>query len=126
MTVKGWEATTDPETQKALFLSPQTELSNDDVVSTGVQRDDYGLWQVVIILTDPGKKKFAELSADLVDAKNVKTTGSTSKRLAVIIDGKVIFAPYVTKPITGGVIHLSSNQFTEQSARRLAQGIVRK
>jgi|GEM_PF-2434861 preprotein translocase subunit SecD len=122
--VDGWEAVPDTDGQGTLYLSPQLELSNDDVVSTGVQLNDYGNWQVVMKLNEPGKQIFAKLSADLVDASNVQTQGSTSKRLAVLIDGEVIFAPVVHEPITDGVIRLGSDKFTEKDVRRIAKGIV--
>jgi preprotein translocase subunit SecD len=124
-TVEGWEAGTHPGTQQTLFLSPQQELSIDDVASTGVQLDDSGNWQIVMRLNDAAKKTFAELSTELVDAEKVQTQGSTSKRLAVLVDGKVIVAPVVISPITDGVIHIHlSGSFTEQDARRIAKGIV--
>jgi len=126
--VEGWNATTWQATTSAeeetLFLSPQRELTNDDVVSTGVQSDEYGLWQVVVKLTDPAMKQFAVLSGELVDTENVKTKGSTAKRLAVLVDGKVTFAPMVREPIANGVLHLGSVRLTEQDARRIAKGIV--
>ena len=122
-TVEGWEAATRSATQEPLFLSPQQELSNDDVASTGVQQGDSGNWQIVVRLNDAAKKKFAELSAELVDAENVQTRGFTSKRLAVLVDGEVTFAPVVREPITHGVIYLSG-EFTEQDACRIAKGIV--
>lgn len=122
-TVEGWKSVTSTATQETLYLSPQQELSNDDVASTGVQRDDSGNWQIIMRLNDAAKKKLAELSTDLVDAQNEQAQGFTSKRLALLIDGKVIGAPVVRSPITGGVIPLNG-PFTEQDARRIAKGIV--
>lgn len=126
-TVEGWESTTwqataaSPET---LFVSPNVEFSNEDVVSTGVQSDDYGLWQVILRLNDPARKQFAEMSAELADAESVQATGTPSKRLAVLVDEKVTFAPWVREPISDGVLRLGHAQLTEQEARRIAKGIV--
>lgn len=118
--IEGWTKTEPPEGEMPLFLSPKIELTNEDVVSSGVEQND-NRWSVVLRLTDSGKARMAQVTSGLV----TEVPEQSTKRLAVLIDGKLICAPYVIEPVTGGVCHIvgpfSDN---ETEARRIAKGIV--
>jgi hypothetical protein len=191
--VDGWKATTPPHDEYTLYVSPDVELSNEDVLSTGVhfapigkaasrwkagvytlvisvvlfvvwrrsrqwgwgvcgvvalllglgvlwhgltstaeRFDQQGSWQVVIRYNDAGRKKLADVTASMVDAKNPKSY--PSKQLAYLIDGELTFAWPVLKHYTDGLdylvhsTHLTKGHdpegLSEEYATRIAKGIV--
>jgi len=196
--VDGWTATSNktPQEEYTLYVSPEVELSNEDVLSTGVRFapigkaasrwkagaytlafsvvffviwrrskqwgwgvgsavalllglgvlahgltstserfDQQGSWQVVIRFNDAGKKKLADVTASMVDAKNPKSY--PSKHLAFLIDGELTFVVpvmvSVMKQDTDGLFYLvHSTHLTmrdapegpsEEYATRIAKGI---
>lgn len=190
--VDGWQATTPPHEEYTLYVSPEVELSNEDVLSTGVRFapigkaasrwkagaytlafsvvffviwgrskqwgwgvgsavalllglgvlahgltstserfDQQGSWQVVIRFNDAGKKKLADVTASMVDAKNPKSY--PSKQLAFLIDGELTFAWPVLKQCTDGLFYLVHSThltkgddpegLSEEYATRIAKGI---
>ena len=65
-------------------------------------------WVVNFTLDSLGSRKFAEIS-----------TANTGKRFAIVLDDKVISAPVIREPITGGRGQISGN-FTAASAQDLS------
>ena len=63
---------------------------------------------VTLTLDEIGKEKFAAL-----------TSASVGKRLAIVLDGKVLSAPVILEPILGGTVQISGS-FTYGEARQLA------
>ena len=109
-----WSPENDPPLK---CVSPQAELSNDDLAGTSVRTDDMGNSQIVIRLTEAATSRFAKLSADLANP------AGDLRHLVFVVDGKVLAAPTVTAPIRDGVIVLSV-PLDEPEARRIAAGIV--
>ena len=107
----------DPYGTGSLYLSPQQELTNDDVASTGVRTDENGYWQIVLQMDDEGTQEVAKLSAELVKSR---------KPLAFLIDGELLCAPVTSAPVTNGIVPISSADagFSAEDARRIAKGIV--
>ncbi len=70
-----------------------------------------GEYQIAITLTDEAAKKMAE-----VTRKNIR------RRLALLIDGRVIVAPVIQSEIPGGEIRISGS-FTEDEVKDLAKRI---
>jgi len=68
-------------------------------------------WQVDFSLTPGGTKQFAEITG-----RNI------GKRLAIVIDGRLISAPTIQSQITGGKGQISGT-FTKQEAKDLAAKI---
>lgn len=67
-----------------------------------------GQWVVNFTLNSIGAREFADV-----------TTANVGKLFAIVLDGKVIEAPVIREPITGGSGQISGN-FTPQSATDLA------
>jgi len=84
-------------------LLDQTSLKS--VVAT---KGRQGNWQVDFSLSPGGAERFAEITG-----KNI------GQRLAIVIDGKLITAPIIQSPITGGRGQITGN-FTKQEAKDLA------
>jgi preprotein translocase subunit SecD/SecD/SecF fusion protein len=67
-----------------------------------------GQWVVNFSLNSVGAREFGDV-----------TTANVGKLFAIILDGKIIEAPVIREPITGGSGQISGN-FTQQSATDLA------
>ncbi|HXE41857.1 MAG TPA: hypothetical protein VN516_02445 [Candidatus Baltobacteraceae bacterium] len=93
------------EVQKAVLLD-QAALESVSV-STNYQ----GNPAINCRFTSEGKKRFAEI-----------TDENIGKRIAVIIDGKLITAPKVAGPITAGDLEVTGN-FSEREAKDLTAKI---
>jgi preprotein translocase subunit SecD len=102
---------------ESLFVARTSELTNDDLQSTGVESDDGQTWKVVLTLNEQAKARFGELS------KKMALETTKRERLAVFIDGGLLLAPIVTAPMTDGVVPLSG-PFSKDEAQRIAKGIV--
>src|SRR5262245_2009601 len=88
--VEGWERMPEPYGQGEVFVSPNASLSNDHIVSSGVKADEAGHWLIVLKLNRTGQDRFTKLSADLATANEAAT-----KRLAFLVDGRLISCPVV-------------------------------
>lgn len=112
---------------RSLYLSPELELQNSDLLSTGVRKSDDGDWQVVLRLNEAAKSRFGESSVQLSRMNNQGPGVPRRGYLAVVIDRRVVCVPAVNAPMTDGVIPLTVEiDFTEQEARRVARGLVSK
>ncbi|MEU6527019.1 protein translocase subunit SecD [Streptomyces sp. NPDC046924] len=70
-------------------------------------------WIVTMGFTDKGSSKFADITGKL--AQNP----SPQNQFAIVLDGEVVSAPYVSQALTGGNAEISGN-FTQKSAEELA------
>jgi hypothetical protein len=75
---------------------------------SGVPDNFPGPMRISIKFTDAGAKRLAEV-----------TRQSIGKRLAIVIDGKLVSAPLIITSITGGAAEVTGN-FTKEEARVLA------
>lgn len=73
-------------------------------------------WIVSLSLDDEGTKSFTRLTTELA----AKTP--PQNQLAIVVRGRVVSAPTVMSPITGGEVQINSN-FTRQDAEKLAADI---
>ena len=91
------------------IVSKRIILSGDNLVDAQPKMDNQNNMTVVSFVLDRvGAKRFARA-----------TTGGINKRLAIILDGKIISAPVIREAIIGGAGQISGN-FTFQSATDLA------
>jgi preprotein translocase subunit SecD len=90
------------DVQKKILLD-RTALKSA-IASKG--RQDY--WQVDFSLTPEGTKRFAEITGQNI-----------GKRLAIVIDGRLMTAPVILTQITLGKGQITGN-FTKQEAKDLA------
>ena len=82
---------------------------NGDLLSNAmVSFDQYSRPVVAFEFNNQGAKQFAEI-----------TSQNVGKRLAIVLDNKLICAPNITTPIVGGSGHISGN-YTAQTANDLA------
>jgi len=104
-------------TEKLLFedssdvaiVSRRIVLSGDNLIDAKPRMDNQNNETVVSFTLDRvGAKKFAKA-----------TSTGVGKRLAIVLDGKIISAPNVQEPIIGGAGQITGN-FTFQSATDLA------
>ncbi len=90
---------------EAFFLRVPAPIGTRDVATAEAQIDEHsGTPQVAITFTPEGGRRFEELTASLVD-----------RRLAIVLDGRVMSAPVVMERIGGGraVISLGVGGFEE-------------
>jgi preprotein translocase subunit SecD len=81
-----------------------------DVSEARVDRDERNELAVVIYFTSSGQDKLGALTGDWVD-----------KRLAILVDGKVVAAPILRTKIEAAA--LISGNFTYSEAERIAVGL---
>ncbi len=97
----------DPDQKLAVF----SEVSVDGADLTNAQAStdqQSGQWEVVFSLNAVGAREFADV-----------TTANVGKPFAIILDGKIIEAPVIREPITGGNGSITGG-FTAQRATDLA------
>jgi preprotein translocase subunit SecD len=98
-----------PFSGRPIYVSDEVLISNADFAWAASRRDDLG-WAVNFKLTDEASARFADATERMV-----------GKRLAILVDGKVVSAPTVRSRIIGsGQI---TGNFTEQEAQRIAEGL---
>ena len=79
-------------------------------------------WVVTFNLDGAGSKAFGDKTSQMVSTYYNSSTGTETSVLdqfAIVLDGKVVSAPFVQQAITGGSGQISGN-FTQKSATNLA------
>lgn len=89
-------------------MEGNTVLTGKDLKDSKASADQSGRPVVTLQFNEEGAKKFAELTA-----KNV------GNQIAILLDGKVLTAPRVSEPITGGNAQITGSQ-NAQEAEHLA------
>ncbi|MAI85269.1 MAG: protein translocase subunit SecD [Rickettsiales bacterium] len=100
----------DPNSFEKEFLVKKRVLLSGDRLNDAAATVDpqTGRYVVAFEFDNKGAKKFAKI-----------TTDNTFQRLAIILDNKVISAPQIREPITGGQGNISGN-FSPEAANDLA------
>ncbi len=96
-----------------VYLSQEVVLSNEDVKSARVVLEPHGA-RIDLVFTKAGTERFARV-----------TENNLMKPIAILVDGQVFSAPIVRTKIRGGRAVISGS-FSEQEARRIADGITGK
>jgi preprotein translocase subunit SecD len=100
------------EQTETLHLSRDPLLDVTAVKSAGVSTDPLSGSPIVqIVFNTEGTKKFSDITAQHV-----------GKRIAILVDGKVLIAPIVRAPISGGRAHIAGN-LTKEEAEKIAKRI---
>ncbi len=89
-------------------LRKESLLGGESLIDAGVNFDEYHRPQVSFRFDPLGAKKFGDV-----------TTKNIHRQLAIVLDGKVISAPTIQTPITGGN-GVITGKFTVQEANDLA------
>jgi preprotein translocase subunit SecD len=111
--VPGWERM-QSEVDRPIWVSPTVSLTAADFESLQPATDANGRRFVAVVLTDAGAKKMRELSI-----------AQLNKSIALVLDGKVIWAPKVRSEIgkeaefTGN----GPNGIAEELVQRIVQSI---
>lgn len=85
---------------ETLSLEPEASISNSDIESAKSVYGQEGP-KVLIVFTEAGKKRFAELTGKY-------------KQIAILVNGKVISAPYIRGgPLLGGSAQISGDKMTQ-------------
>ena len=102
--VSGWQQMSSPS-GSALWVAPDVRLTSADIARAEARNDPDAGPSVAVVLTDEGARKMATLSAE-----------QANKPIALLLDGKVIWAPVVKGSIgkevrlTGGNGGLTKEQ----------------
>ncbi len=97
----------DPNTK--MVLRRRVEVDGASLTNASPSRNSQtGRWVVNFVFDSAGTRRFAEVS-----------TANVGHPFAIVLDGKIITAPVINEPITGGRGEISGN-FTPQSATDLA------
>jgi outer membrane protein assembly factor BamE (lipoprotein component of BamABCDE complex) len=96
---------------KMLTLAKAEDIVSKDIKYASAALSSNG-WEISISFTEAGAKALAVL-----------TENAVGKRLAIIVDDKLVTAPNINEPILGGNIVITSN-FDEKEARQLANQIM--
>ncbi len=99
-----------------LFIKHIPEMGGEMIANSGVYRDQYGKPEVQMQFTSDGRKKFAQVTADIA-AGGAKA--GTTGRLAIVLDGKLYSAPTVKQEIDSPSAVITGN-FTDREAFNLA------
>jgi preprotein translocase subunit SecD len=103
---------TDPDNpSQRLALKRVAVVLANDIETAQADFNQLGLPMIAIKLTARGRTRLSNF-----------TTGSIGRRLAIVIDDRILSAPTVVQPITGGHVELGGN-FTFEEAQRLAAAI---
>jgi preprotein translocase subunit SecD len=97
-------------TGEIFYLHEEVLLSNADIVSAEVIMGGRGP-VVCVTMTFSGKEKWARVTGE-----------NLQKHLGMLVDGTLVSAPVINAPILEGVAIIGT-MFTEEEARRIAEGI---
>ncbi|MFH1777361.1 MAG: protein translocase subunit SecD [Candidatus Omnitrophota bacterium] len=104
---KGYIFTKDAQ-DKSILLQENVAMTGDSIEDAFMGQDRYGLPDVKLKLTGKGAKVFAKVTGE-----NVK------RRLAIVLDGRVVSAPVINEKIPSGEAEISGS-FTVDQAKDLA------
>ena len=85
--VAGWQRVTAADGE-AMWIAPTVSLRSADIASSELQKQPDGRTNVEVVFTADGAKKMQELSR-----------AQTNQRIALMLDGQVVWAPVVRDPI---------------------------
>lgn len=83
------------------------------------QRQNDISWVVTLSFKDQGAKDFGQATAAVSRLPEASPQTMNSNMIAIVLDGKVISAPRINEPITGGNAEISGS-FTQKSSMELA------
>lgn len=98
-------------TKTKIYLHKEIALTSKDVAAAQPAKDANNKPTIEITMTDQGAAKLAKLSA-----------AHLGKPLAMMVDGKVLFAPIVRSKIADGKVMVTGN-FSKEEAVRIAKVI---
>jgi preprotein translocase subunit SecD len=108
--VTGWDRMQEPEEVKVVWVSPVIAVTSADIESARPVYGDDGRLIIAVTFTDAGAKKMHDL-----------TVAQFNKLIALVLDGKVIWAPKVRSELSkeGVLSGNGPNGLTMDQVRRL-------
>jgi len=101
-------------TRRMVYLHPEAIVGNDDIAgATVIDGAAAGAFGVEVSLATDGAERLKRA-----------TSAHLGRPVALVLDGRVMMAPTVRSPIGDSAI--ISGPFTEDEARRIAEGISRR
>lgn len=100
-------------TNQKVYLHPEALLTEKDVAEAKVTQTDKGVPEISVTFTKEGGKKMARL-----------TEANQGKRLAIVVDGKVISAPVIRSKVADRAV--ITGNFTKAEAEKIAKEINQK
>lgn len=97
------------ESGKLMAIKDQVIVGGETLVEASMDYDEYNRPEVKFKFNSVGAKKFGEA-----------TKNNIGKRLAIVLDNKVISAPVIQSAIMGGSGCITSDSFSVESAKDLA------
>lgn len=107
--LKGWRQDADP-TGVVLFVAPDSDLTEDDVLSADALVGDRGSI-IRIVLTPVGAHKLADL-----------TRRNIGRRLAIFVDDKLACAPMIVSEIDSNEAYITAD-YRREEAERIATAL---
>jgi len=108
---KDLEEMTSAISNQKVYLHKESVLSNADIKTASVRKTKDG-FGIAVFLTEAGGKKLTEI-----------TKNNLGKIMGMVVDGKLMMAPTIREPITGGEAFINGN-FTLEEAERIASGVL--
>lgn len=102
----------DPDGEGSIYLRDKAEITNAEIAEAKLGYDTRGGAAVDIRLTEAGAAKLKKISR-----------GHLEKRLAILIDGKLLMAPRIRSEM--GSEAQITGRFSVAEAQRIADGIAR-
>ncbi len=96
---------------RALYLHPETVVTNSDIVGARVVLETAAHFSISLTFNATGATKIERATADHI-----------GRPMAILIDGQVVAAPRVTGRI--GASALITGDFTKAEAERIANGVL--
>ena len=98
-----------------LFLHEKPFLTGREVASAKVNFDEQGNHAIDILLSPSGRETLAKVTGEFMPRGD-----NNYKRIALVVDGKVIFAPVVRSKIDSDTVRVSG-RFSETEAKEIAK-----
>jgi preprotein translocase subunit SecD len=96
------------ERKRAVVVYREVLMDGSTVRRAQVQTDQFGKPEVIFSLSNEGAKKFLKITEENV-----------GKRLAIVLDGKILMMPVIRERIPGGQVRISGS-FTMKEAQDIA------
>lgn len=110
--VGGWEPLTAAGGGEVCYVSPEVLLDQRSIAAATARAGERGYWIVDVTMTGAGAKLLAAVTAEHI-----------GRRLGIVVNGRLLNAPVIRSPITGGRACIAGS-FPPEEARRLAAAIV--
>jgi SecD/SecF fusion protein len=114
------EAVVESGNKERIYLHAKPFMTGKNIASATVGQDDRGSPAIDVAFDEAGREKLSKATGEAVK----RAPGAPFKRLAVVINGKVIFAPRIVSKI-GARAQISAG-FSQAEAEELAKSLRKK